>query len=87
MTRILLATVAAATLGTAAASAQEPVNVGILLGFTGPLETIMPNMATSAELAFKEATNSACCPLRSIPCAPIPPAPMPLPPPPPPSAS
>lgn len=62
MTRILLATVAAATLGTAAASAQEPVNVGILLGFTGPLETIMPNMATSAELAFKEATDSGLLP-------------------------
>lgn len=62
MTRILLATVAAATLGTAAASAQEPVNVGILLGFTGPLETIMPNMATSAELAFKEASESGLLP-------------------------
>ena len=62
MTRILLATVAAATLGTAAASAQEPVNVGILLGFTGPLETIMPNMATSAELAFKEASDSGLLP-------------------------
>ena len=41
MKRILLATAACAVLATAA-SAQEPANVGIILGFTGPLESITP---------------------------------------------
>ena len=38
-------------------AAQEPVNVGIILGFTGPLESITPDMAASAELAFAEASD------------------------------
>ena len=41
MKRILLATAASAVLATAA-SAQETANVGIILGFTGPLESITP---------------------------------------------
>lgn len=61
MKRLLLATVAGLSLGTAA-PAQETVNVGILLGFTGPLETIMPNIAASAEIAFKEASDSGLLP-------------------------
>ena len=44
MKRILLATVAGALVATGAAWA-EPVNVGIILGFTGPLELITPEMA------------------------------------------
>ena len=40
----------------------EPVNVGIILGFTGPLESITPAMADSAELAFKEASDSGNLP-------------------------
>ena len=61
MKRILLATAAAAALA-GAASAQEAVNVGIILGFTGPLESITPGMAASAELAFKEASDSGKLP-------------------------
>ena len=38
MKRILLATAASAVLASAAA-AQDATNVGIILGFTGPLES------------------------------------------------
>ena len=29
------------------------IKMGIILGFTGPIETLTPAMAASAELAFK----------------------------------
>jgi branched-chain amino acid transport system substrate-binding protein len=32
--------------------------MGIILGFTGPIESLTPAMAASAELAFKEASDS-----------------------------
>ncbi len=48
----------AALLAAGTASAQEEINIGILLGFTGPLESIMPTMATSAETAFQEVNES-----------------------------
>ena len=60
MKRILLATAASAMLATAATA--EPVNLGIILGFTGPLESITPGMAASAELAMKEASDSGKLP-------------------------
>lgn len=56
MKKLLLATTASALLGTAAYA--DDVKVGIVLGFTGPLETITPNMAASAELAMKEVSDS-----------------------------
>ena len=34
------------------------VKMGIILGFTGPIESLTPAMAGSAELAFKEASDS-----------------------------
>tara|TARA_B100000579_G_C22795004_1_gene836611 strand:+ start:438 stop:1613 length:1176 start_codon:yes stop_codon:yes gene_type:complete len=40
------------------ASYAKTVNVGIILGFTGPIETLTPGMSAGAELAFNEATNS-----------------------------
>ena len=52
MKRLLLATAATALLS-GAASAQE-IKIGIILGFTGPLESITPNMAAGAELAIAE---------------------------------
>ena len=60
MKRILLATVACA--GLASAAVAEPTNIGIILGFTGPLESITPGMAASAELALKEASDSGKLP-------------------------
>ena len=34
------------------------ITIGIALGFTGPTESIVPNMASSAELAISEANSS-----------------------------
>jgi len=36
----------------------EDIKVGIILGFTGPIESLTPGMAASAELAFAEASES-----------------------------
>jgi branched-chain amino acid transport system substrate-binding protein len=53
MKKLLLAS--AATLAAGAAFAQgEPVKMGIILGFTGPLESLAPTMAAGAELAVSE---------------------------------
>ncbi|MBN8293322.1 ABC transporter substrate-binding protein [Rhodobacter sp. NTK016B] len=56
MKKLLLTTALA---GFAAGAAQaEDVPIGIVLGFTGPLETITPAMADAAELALAEANES-----------------------------
>jgi len=60
MKRLLLATAVAAV--TATGAWADPVNIGIILGFTGPLESITPGMAASAELALKEASDSGKLP-------------------------
>ncbi len=56
MKKLLLAT--AATALTAGAGFADEVKVGVLLGFTGPLETTVPGMAAGAELAIKEVSDS-----------------------------
>ncbi|NOX32167.1 MAG: ABC transporter substrate-binding protein [Deltaproteobacteria bacterium] len=38
--------------------AAGTVNIGVLQGFTGPIESLTPPMAASAELAIKEASDS-----------------------------
>ena len=39
-------------------NALADIKMGIILGFTGPIESLTPAMAASAELAFKEASDS-----------------------------
>jgi len=39
-------------------SSFAEIKMGIILGFTGPIESLTPTMAASAELAFKEASDS-----------------------------
>ena len=39
-------------------NAFAEIKIGIILGFTGPIESLTPAMAASAELAFKEASDS-----------------------------
>ena len=56
MKKFLLAT--AATALCAGAAQAEDIKLGIILGFTGPLESITPDMASGAELAMKEVTDS-----------------------------
>ena len=55
MRRFLLAT---AALAMAASAAQADMKIGVLMGFTGPIESLTPNIAAAAELAMKEATES-----------------------------
>ena len=40
------------------ANSFAEIKMGIILGFTGPIESLTPAMAASAELAFKEASDS-----------------------------
>ena len=56
MKKLLLATTAVAL--SAGAATAEDVKIGIILGFTGPIESITPMMADSAELALKEINDS-----------------------------
>ncbi|MFO1142111.1 MAG: ABC transporter substrate-binding protein [Amaricoccus sp.] len=60
MRRLLLATAAVAMTSTGAWA--QATNIGVILGFTGPLESITPAMAASAELALKEASDSGKLP-------------------------
>jgi branched-chain amino acid transport system substrate-binding protein len=56
MKKLLMATAATALL--AGGVSAEDVKIGIILGFTGPLESITPDMASGAEMAMKEVTDS-----------------------------
>ena len=51
MKKLLLGS--AALMAASAATAQT-VNIGVLLGFTGPIETLTPPMADGADLAISE---------------------------------
>src|SRR5690606_7562515 len=55
---VLAASAAGAALMVAAPAMAQEAKIGIILGFTGPLETITPGMAGSAELALKEVNDS-----------------------------
>ncbi len=57
MKKTLLASAAVAMALSGAAAADE-VKIGVILGFTGPIESLTPDMAASAELAMKEASDS-----------------------------
>ncbi len=56
MKKLLLATAATALIaGTAAA---EDIKLGVLIGFTGPIESLTSNMAGLADMAIKEANDA-----------------------------
>lgn len=52
MKKLLLASAATAVL--AGAAYAEDISIGVILGFTGPIELLTPNMAAGAELAMAE---------------------------------
>ncbi|MDP5220975.1 ABC transporter substrate-binding protein [Ruegeria sp. 2205SS24-7] len=54
----ILVTTFLACLSAGTLSAESPVKIGILFGFTGPIESMAPQIATSAELALNEASAS-----------------------------
>ena len=60
MKKLLTATAATALMaGTAFAGGHaKEVKIGVILGFTGPIESLTPQMADGAELAMKEVTDS-----------------------------
>ena len=45
-------------LSTFITSARSEIKIGVILGFTGPIESLTPAIADSAEIAFKEASDS-----------------------------
>jgi branched-chain amino acid transport system substrate-binding protein len=56
MKKLLAATAASALM--AGAATAEDVPIGVILGFTGPIESLTPMMAASAELALTEINES-----------------------------
>ena len=50
--------IASAMLILSAPAVAEDVKVGVILGFTGPIESLTPGMASGAELALDEASKS-----------------------------
>ena len=55
MKKLLLASTA---LALSASMSLAEVKMGVLLGFTGPIESITPHMADGAEMAFREISES-----------------------------
>ena len=55
MKKIAMAVLASSMLAAPAMAAD--VKIGVF-GFTGPIESLAPNMATAAEMAMKEASDS-----------------------------
>ena len=60
MKKLLLASVAGTALAGAALASDDDkeVKIGIILGFTGPIESLTPSMAAGAELAIAEVSAS-----------------------------
>jgi branched-chain amino acid transport system substrate-binding protein len=56
MKKILMA--AALSMAVASPAFSEDVKIGVILGYTGPIESLTPDMAAGAELAMKEVNDS-----------------------------
>ena len=56
MKKLLLASAAAALC--AGQATAEDIKIGIILGFTGPIESLTPSMGDAAEMAMKEVSDS-----------------------------
>ncbi len=56
MKKLILASAVLA--GMSAPALAEDIKMGLILGFTGPIESLTPDMAEGAELAWKEASDS-----------------------------
>lgn len=55
---LLSAAVVSLAMASSAHAAAHAVKIGVLLGFTGPIESMTPAMGAGAELAMKEVTDS-----------------------------
>jgi len=58
MKKQILAASLVAALSAGIAHSASAVKIGVILGFTGPIESLTPDMAASAELAFAEVSKS-----------------------------
>jgi len=58
MKKHLLSIALTAAMATTSLAHAADIKVGVILGYTGPIESLTPDMAASAELAFKEASDS-----------------------------
>ena len=58
MKRALLATTLLAALTGPALADGHEIKMGLILGFTGPIESLTPGMADAAELAWREVSDS-----------------------------
>ena len=56
MKKLFIAVIMSLSLLTTSTFAE--IKMGIILGFTGPIESLTPAMRDSAKLAFKEASDS-----------------------------
>jgi branched-chain amino acid transport system substrate-binding protein len=56
MKKLMMATAATAMMASGALA--DDVKIGVILGFTGPIESLTPHMADAAELAMKEVNDS-----------------------------
>ena len=56
MKKLLIALAASTMLATTAMA--EDVKIGVILGFTGPIESLTPDMAAGAEMAMKEVSDA-----------------------------
>ena len=56
MKKLLMATAATALMAGTAFAGE--VKIGVILGFTGPIESLTPHMADGAEMAMKEVSDS-----------------------------
>ena len=56
MKKLFIATAMAALVSTAVNA--EDIKLGVILGYTGPIESLTPDMAAGAELAIKEVSDS-----------------------------
>ena len=65
MKKLLLATAASALM--AGAGSAEDVKIGILIGFTGPIESLTGHMANAAEAAMAEANASGKSTMTFVP--------------------
>ena len=58
MSKLLTATAATALLAGAAGAQDDPVKLGIILGFTGPIESMVAEMGPAAEAAIAEVNEA-----------------------------
>lgn len=58
MKKFLMASAATALMAGGAMADGHSVKLGVMLGFTGPIESLTPAMAAGAELAMSEVSES-----------------------------